>query len=365
MAVDPAWLERYRAVSLERYRASGADLPWGHPERAHGVAMEGYFWRITTPSRVVVALIGVNRGPRGPWSTVGVATSSQWAGSSGTGSSRSGNGFLPGRLVTAALEDARADATGLGAHSGEAFHGTDRLLRIDLPGAHLEAAIEPDLRWPHRLWGGSSVFHTVPALNQYWHPWLLGGRATGRVRVDEDEFDFTDAQVYGEKNWGRGGFPEAWWWGQAQGFADEGACVAFAGGQVSVGPLHAEVTGLVVRLPDGRVVRLGDPVVSPVSATVAADRWQLRGRSARWRIGVDAHAPVGGSHVLPVPLPMEHRNTPGALEHLTGELRVVVREWGRVVWRGHSIVAGLERGGLAVAGRELARRGGDPRPIDG
>ncbi len=27
--------------------------------------------------------------------------------------------------------------------------------------------------------GGSSVFQVVPRLNQYWHPWLLGGRATG------------------------------------------------------------------------------------------------------------------------------------------------------------------------------------------
>ncbi|WP_040438533.1 tocopherol cyclase family protein [Aestuariimicrobium kwangyangense] len=344
MGPDPAW--------LRRYRSTGADLPWGNPERAHGVAMEGYFWRITTPSRVVVALIGVNRGPRGPWSTVGVATSSLG----------SGTGFVPGRLVTTALEDGRADPNGLGAHSGDVFHGTDRLLRVDLPGAHLEATIEPDLRWPRPVWGGSSVFHVVPALNQYWHPWLLGGRATGRVTVADDEFDFTDAQVYGEKNWGRGGFPEAWWWGQAHGFPDEGACVAFAGGQVSAGPLHTEVTGLVVRLPDGRVVRLGDPVVTPVRATVGDDRWQLSGRSSRWRIDVDAHAPVGQAHVLPVPLPREQRNTAGALEHLTGDLRVVVREWGRVVWSADSAMAGLERGGLALAQGELARRGGRPTP---
>ena len=48
------------------------------------------------------------------------------------------------------------------------------------------------------------------------------------------------------------GFPDAWWWGQAQAFADPGACVAFAGGQVHSGPLRAEVTAVVVRLPTAR-----------------------------------------------------------------------------------------------------------------
>ena len=28
---------------LSRYRATGADLPFGDPTRAHGVDMEGYF----------------------------------------------------------------------------------------------------------------------------------------------------------------------------------------------------------------------------------------------------------------------------------------------------------------------------------
>lgn len=44
--------------------------------RAHrGVAMEGYFWRITEPEtgRVVIALYGANTGARGSWSTIGLA----------------------------------------------------------------------------------------------------------------------------------------------------------------------------------------------------------------------------------------------------------------------------------------------------
>lgn len=336
-------------TAMGAYRSSGADLPFGRPERSHGVAMEGYFWRVTTAEgRVAIVLIGVNRGPDGPWATVGVGTSS--------------TDGVRGGLVTAALPSAWADPAGLGARSGDSFIGDDRRVVVRLDDCEVDLTLDDLDRWPHRLWGGSSLFQAVPGLNQYWHPWLLGGRATGRVRIGDDEFSFVDAQVYGEKNWGKGGFPDAWWWGQAQGFPERDACVAFAGGQVSAGPLHTEVTGLVVRLPERRVLRLGNPGVSPVRAEITDDRWLLHGRSARWQVEVDASAPLAAAHVLPVPLPAEHRNTSGALEHLTGSLRVVVREFGREVWRGTSTLAGLEHGGLARAEAELARRGGDPRP---
>lgn len=335
---------------LARYRATGADLPFGDPTRAHGVAMEGYFWRFTDTAsgRVLIALIGVNRGPSGPWATVGVATST--------------TPDAPARLVTDALDGAWADPQALGARSGGAFVGDARRLRVTLPGADVDVTITGHSPWPRRRFGGSSWFQVVPGLNQYWHPWLLGGRASGSVEIDGERWELTDAQAYGEKNWGKGGFPESWWWGQAHGFAEPGACVAFAGGQVHSGPLRTEVTGVVVRLPDGTVLRLGNPGTSPVEARVDADRWRLRGRSRQWRVEVEGRAPLGAAHVLPVPLPAERRNTPGALEHLAGELAVTVWRQGRVAWQGVSHLAGLEHGGLARAEEELARRGGDPRP---
>ncbi|WP_427385460.1 tocopherol cyclase family protein [Janibacter sp. G56] len=334
---------------LETYRRTGADLPWGQPERAHGVGMEGYFWRFTGGGRTVIVLIGVNQGPKGAWATVGVASSA--------------DDTHRGGLVTAALDGAWADSGGLGAGSGNAFIGTDRQVVVRMPGVDVDVRLDNLVRWPRRPFGGSSWFQTVPGLNQYWHPWLLGGSASGRVVVEGDAIEFRDAQLYGEKNWGRGGFPDAWWWGQAQGFGATGACVAFAGGQVSAGPIHTEVTGLVVRLPDGRVLRLGNPGTSPVQAQVSDSSWVLRGRSRRWQVEIEASAHPRDAHVLPVPLPAEHRNTPGALEHLTGDLRIVVRERGREVWRGHSALAGLEHGGLAKAEAELLHRGGDPRPV--
>ena len=338
---------------LDRYRATGADLPGQFPTRAHpGVAMEGYFGRVTDPAtgRVLIALIGVNQGPDGPWATVGVA---------------SAEGYLHTGEVPGAFADPHVLAASTTGFSGSATH-----LRIDLADAHVDLALDPVSPWPNRLLGGSSVFQAVPRLNQYWHPWLLAGRATGTIRLGADEWSVAGAHVYGEKNWGAEGFPDSWWWGQAHGFAEPGATVAFAGGQVHARPLglplRSEVTALVVRLPGGRVLRLGDPGLTPVTADVGDGFWRLRGvdRLTGWRIAVDARDPVHRAHVLPVPLPSRNRNTPGALEHLDGELDVEVTRRGvrRPVWTGRTRVAGLERGGLDLAEGELARRGGDPRP---
>ncbi|MGZ4448087.1 MAG: tocopherol cyclase family protein [Nocardioides sp.] len=324
------------------YRSTGATLPYGDLLGAHGVAMEGYFWRVTDAAsgRVAVALIGVNRDRTGAhWSTLGLA------------------GHPSGFLAVEAHPDGFADRGRLRVAAGSAFTGDASTVRVDLgPTARLELDVVDHLSWPRRRFGGSSGFHAVPALNQYWHPWLLGGRASGRAVLGEEVWEFEDAEVYGEKNWGAEGFPDSWWWGQAHGFGD-GACVAFAGGEVTAGPLRTEVTALVVRLPDGTVLRLGNPVTSPVRARVSDDTWLLRGRGRGWRVEVEGSAPLAAAHVLPVPLPSERRNVPGALEHLGGTLRVTVHRGARTVWSGTSTVAALEHGGLDRAAAEMVRRG--------
>ncbi|WP_432557604.1 tocopherol cyclase family protein [Granulicoccus sp. GXG6511] len=348
------WPSRIAGTALRRYRATGADLPFGDPLPWHGVSMEGYFWRLTDPAsgRVVIALTGINTPATGPaWATVGIATE-------------------PGGTLDAGeLSDAWADPQRLGIRVADEVRASERQVRMAVGSSRVDFTVEAPRRWPGRVFGGSSVFQTVPGLNQYWHPWLLGGHATGSVTIDGERTAVDGWQVYAEKNWGRGGFPTAWWWGQAQGFAERNACVAFAGGRITAGPklagrgLETEVTALVAALPDGRVVRLGDPLISPVTTTARPGSWTLRGRSPRWQIEVDAVANPDHSFVLPVPLVEERRNAPGDLEHLVGDLRVLVRENGRVVWHGHTTLAALEIGGRDLAEAELARRGGDPRPL--
>lgn len=331
------------------YRASGADGFFGDPLPAHGVAMEGYFWRFTDPSsgRVLIALNGVNRAADGHWSTLGLAAHP--------------HGFLR----TVAHPVGEADPDQLGAYAGDAFRGTADHLHVDLgPDARIEATITAPVPWPRRSVGGSSVAQAIPGLNQYWHPWLLGGTAHGHAVVGSETWDLEGWSVYGEKNWGKEGFPDSWWWGQAQGFGDRGACVAFAGGQVTAGPLRTTVTAVVVLLPNGRLIRLGDPVVSPVRADVTDERWVLHGRSAQWAVDIEGTGDLAQAHVLPVPLPAERRNVPGAIEHLGATLHVTVRRCGRIVWEDTSDVAALEHGGIDRARAEVVRRGHGPDAVD-
>jgi hypothetical protein len=325
-----------------RYRSSGADLPFGSLTSRHGVAMEGYFWRFTDTAaqRVVTALIGVQRSSRGPWALVGL-------------------GAHPGRFWRQdVLMDAQARPGGPGARAGSLFFGDDRRIVVDLaPDARLDVTVSDLKLWPRtRPFGGSSWFQLVPGLNQYWHPWLLGGRAAGTATIGRETWRFSDAQVYAEKNWGSDGFPTMWWWGQAHGFAEQAACVAFAGGEVSTGPFRTKVTALVVRLPDSTLLRLGNPGTSPVRATVTDDSWVLVGRSRFWQVELEGHAPMADALVLPVPLVEERRATPGALEHLGATMSVRVRNHGRLVWEGTSRLAGLEHGGLERAAAEARRR---------
>jgi Tocopherol cyclase len=324
------------------YRSTGADWPYGDPRRAHGVAMEGYFWRFSDPQsgRVVVALCGVNRTADVPWATVALAAH-------------------PGGFVrNADVRPAGADPTRLGAWAGDgAFRADADRVQVDLgPDAQLDVRIDQPRAWPRRAFGGLGAAQAVPGLGQYWHPHLLTGRVSGTAIVGDAELDLDGFRVYAEKNWGAGGFPGRWWWGQAHGFQDSEACVAFAGGDVRVGPVTLPATALVVRFGDA-LVRLGQPLSSPVTAVASDGRWRLRGRSARWSVAVDASAVPGDAHVLPVPFPGVGYSVPGALENLAGELRVTVRQRGRVVFADASRLAGLEYGGIGKVQAELARRG--------
>jgi hypothetical protein len=290
--------------------------------------MEGYFWRFThrASGRVIVALCGVNRAADGSWATVALV------------------GHPGGFLRDAAVMRAGADPTRLGAWAGGAFAAGPDRVTIDLGAdARLDATLHDVQGWPRRAFGGVGVAHAIPGLSQYWHPHVLGGRVTGRAVLGDTTVDLEGFDVYAEKNWGRAGFPAWWWWGQAQGFARDDACVAFAGGQVRLGPVRTTATAVVVRL-GATLVRLSHPVLSPVRADVGPEHWRLRGRGPAWSVDVEAHAPQGAAHLLPVPVPSERRNVLGAHEHLGGRLHLLVRRRGRVVFAGESALAGLEHG---------------------
>ena len=317
------------------YRRTGATPPAGDPRPWHGAEMEGWFWRATDvgSGRVLVVLCGVNRHPDGDWATVAVAAE-------------------PGGFVrSAVLPRASAAADHFLVEAGDgAFRATADEVHLDLgPDARADLSLHRPVAWPH-VFGGGGVFSAVPYLGQYWHPHLLGGGATGTATLGSDAWQFEDAEVYAEKNWGAG-FPLHWWWGQAHGFDRPDVCVAFTGGVLTAGPLSATVGGVVVRVGP-EVVRLTPPLAR-VRSRVDGRRWEVEARGLGTRVHITATG-SGDPHVLPVPLPAERRNVDTDFEFLAGHLSLEVT--GRVDYRGTTDLAGLEVGHRPDAPAEYRRR---------
>ena len=256
--------------------------------------MEGWFWRFTDEAagRVTIVLHGRSRPapPARPWSLVAIARE-------------------PGGVTWAIGDDLIASG--------------DDWLRARLPGDAVEQTWTPDRPWPRRRpFGGLGPGQSVPMLGQYWHPHLLRGTTP-------------DGQlVYAEKNWGSV-FHDDWWWGQAH---LDGATVAFAGGRL----LGRAPTSIVVALED-RLLRLVPPLAHVRTAT-APGRWRLRAGA----VSVEAEADPARAHVLPIPVPAERRVRLASHQHLAGRLAVTVHRRGGIVYRGETLLAGLERGSARV-----------------
>lgn len=313
-----------QVVSL--YRRTGADVPFGDPLPSHGTEMEGWFWRLSDPAdgRVVVALCSANRHPDGDWSTAAIA-------------------LHPGGIVrSAAIDGVSADRArfSVAARAGADFVDADaKRLHMAIGDSAVDLTVTREFPWPKAFAGGGAV-SSVPFLNQYWHPYRLGGTASGTVTCGDQQWRFADATLYCERNWGAG-FPRRWWWGQAHDFGEADVSVAFSGGLLEFGPLRREVTGVVVRLQD-RVLRITPPAW--VSSRCDGRRWRVDARTPRYHVELYGRGDDAGPHVLPVPLPAERRNVDTDYEYLAGTLRCTVREWGRVIFDGTTQFAGLEIG---------------------
>lgn len=317
------------------YRRTGADRPGGDPRPTHGAAMEGWFWRFTDEARntVVLALCGVNRHPDGDWATVAVAAHPH------------------GLVRAAAVDDARARADEYRIVAGSVLTADAHHLDVDLDDVRFHVTFDDLVGWPLQL-GAGGILSVVPGLGQYWHPHVLDGRASGTLVLPDGDLSLDGSRVYAEKNWGAG-FPDRWWWGQAQGFRDDTLTVAFGGGRLSAGPLAADITGCVLRL-GSRVLRFAPPTAR-VGVDVRDGHWHVDARRRHWRMVLDGESRETPPAVLPVPLPAERRNVNRDFEHLAGALRVRVWHRGSLIVDDESRLAALEVGTTHPQGaRDLA-----------
>jgi len=303
------------------YRRTGADPPFRDPVGAHGIGLEGYYWRFTDAAsgRVVVALCGACRGAAGDWALVAVAAHP--------------GGFLRWQVVPEVALDPRR----LGVRAGDVLRGDAHGLRVRLDGASLDAAIDAGRPWPRRALGALGPAQLVPGLGQYWHPHLLLGAATGSARLGEEAVSLDGARVYAEKNWGSRFAPD-WWWGETHDLGDGVASVAFAGGRLRVGA----PTAVVVALED-RVLRLGPPTARTTTAT-APGRWRVHAAGPLHRVELEAEADPAAAHRLPVPVVDERRAELRSHQHLAARLAVTVRRGRRLLFRGETELAAVERG---------------------
>ena len=316
-----------RRELIALYRRTGADVPFGDPLPSHGTEMEGWFWRLTDQAtgRAVVVLCSCNQHPDGDWATVAIA-------------------LEPGGVVRkTAINNAVADRRHFSIRAKDSRNVLDANrsgITLIIDDVKVDLRVDNTEPWT-KAFGGGGVFSSVPFLNQYWHPYCLGGRASATVTGPGVDWRFDDARLYCERNWGAG-FPQRWWWGQAHDFLDDDVCVAFSGGLLELGPLKKEVTGVVVRL-GSRVLRITPPAPTTYRFDRDSWHWQITARTPQFAVELDGCG-VGEPPVLPVPLPHERRNVDTDYEFLDGTLRCTVRKWGGVIFDGTSPLAGLEIG---------------------
>jgi Tocopherol cyclase len=326
---------------LDAYRRSGADLPFGDPARAHGSAMEGYYWRIVDASAgsVIVVLCGVCQGPDGPWATVALAVHP--------------GGFVRHAVITpAAADPGRFGVRAAGALRGSAG-GFEARLGDD---AWVEVRMRSPLLWPRPVFGALGPAHAVPGLGQYWHPVVLSARVEGQANIGGVRMPLDGATAYAEKNWGPR-FAGDWWWGHADAFPRRDVAVAFAGGGLALAGRELSPTAVVVRL--GAQVLRFTPPLARVRAKATAGAWEVTARSLRHGVDIEGEPGDTGPHVLPVPDVTSGRLDMRSRQYLAGRLRLRLRRGTHTVFEDESPLAGLERGAPAI-GLSVPPRGEQP-----
>mmetsp|Transcript_55709 Transcript_55709/g.82925 ORF Transcript_55709/g.82925 Transcript_55709/m.82925 type:complete len:394 (-) Transcript_55709:236-1417(-) len=146
--------------------------------------------------------------------------------------------------------------------------------------------------------------------------------------VTERRFDFNNAAVYLEKNWG-GTFPTRWWWMQANTFSSVPSLSVTSTGAIRALPItgQQEEVALVGIHWDGQFLPF--PFVS---WTVRWGSWVIRGTYKEYVVTLLGRCDKEGESAVPVRCPTPDGMQDAALETYSGELRLILKK--RVGGRG-------------------------------
>jgi tocopherol cyclase len=107
---------------LNAYRSTGADPPFTDPAGAHGTAMEGYYWRVVDANAGSVIVLGIRRGPNGPWAAVALAAHPAGVAQHAVAAPAAAE---PRSFVARAARVLRGSADGSSMHLGETHGSSD------------------------------------------------------------------------------------------------------------------------------------------------------------------------------------------------------------------------------------------------
>lgn len=206
--------------------------------------------------------------------------------------------------------------------------------------------VEPVYGWgnPKRLQQSTAGWLSfLPIFEPGWQVLLAHGFATGWIDWQEQRYEFKDAPLYLEKNWG-GAFPQKWFWMQCNAFAGMAdlSLTAVGGRRKVLG--QTESVGMVGIHDQGEFYEF-----VPWNASVHWEvqpwgNWHIWAESDRFTVDVIG---ISDRPATQVRVPTEQGLVFACRDTTRGELQVELREKStrNLILRAHSDVAGLETGG--------------------
>jgi tocopherol cyclase len=246
------------------------DWPSDDPNRFHWDGLtdpffEGWFFQVAIPHGPAFAFLYAVRNP-------------------GQSPGADGQAFVVAAVQGVFLQQA---------YGADDFFGSRKALSIDIGGStadtgHLRGQVEEDgesASWDIRYDALETWDDTMGALTNFpllpvnWYVGALRARASGSITWRGKRYEFEDAKLFQDHNWGDH-FPDSYVWMQSQSFDTPGDAIALSGGDVAGGAgmlvwrrgdelIEARSQDL-----DARFVFEPDPENHAVAVTVSKGVWR-------------------------------------------------------------------------------------------